>query len=478
VYRQQAVDLICPFGDGLLVTSGKQLLGIEINYEFAGISNNTKLPGSASRMIYSPTLKSLVVAVSVDGRQAILFVENGTSATKMFSLKHMQNSRRSERILSLAQWWFAPPATAILKEELFVAGTSSGNVIILRHQEDGYKHMKFMVKADHFQIFLEKRFSDPIHALLQGWPHRNILFCCVGTILHAMHLDIGERSLVSLAQYQLPSYAVSMTYDGNYLHVLTAKDSIITLLYRGAASFHLHHVDEVERAGLDHMIFALDDETAPGKDSTMILLSDKDCSVVGLHCRHNFNGHIFPREYETLFEAEMPACITKFRLANVRPRWDISRKQKPIPGIIPWREPWEDLLGIGIDGSIRQFTLLKETLWKLLALLQNFAQQIPEICPAAPEIDKPHFIDRSNAFKKHIDGDIIRGWLTFRNLGDFLANNASVSEFALTSPMEDFMDAVMNYWPEMNFGSTKEEKLKTSTDLVYKLLEQLLRPVM
>jgi hypothetical protein len=174
----------------------------------------------------------------------------------------------------------------------------------------------------------------------------------------------------------------------------------------------------------------------------------------------------------------MPACITKFRLANVRPRWDISRKQKPIPGIIPWREPWEDLLGIGIDGSIRQFTLLKETLWKLLALLQNFAQQIPEICPAAPEIDKPHFIDRSNAFKKHIDGDIIRGWLTFRNLGDFLANNASVSEFALTSPMEDFMDAVMNYWPEMNFGSTKEEKLKTSTDLVYKLLEQLLRPVM
>lgn len=418
-----------------------------------------------------------MVATSVDGRPTIVILDRCTGTRQVISLKHMQSSRRTGRILSLAQWWLWPSKDLPLKEELIVAGTNSGTMFILRQDRSNFQHTAPKSQAVNFHTYIEQRFTDPIYALLQGRPNEDIIFCCVGNTLHAMQINTNDRSMASLAEYQLPSHAVSMTWEGHFLNVLTAKDSIITLLYKSTKSFHLHFVDEVTRAGLDHMPFVLDDNSAPGKRSTLLLVSDKDCSVVGLHYQGSAtSAQIFPREYTTLFDAEMLSCITKFRLTSVRPKWDTSYKECPLSGVILWGKPWEDLLGISINGSVQRFTLLGETLWKLLGVLQQFARQVPKLCPAATQGGADLLrINCEDAREKHIDGDLLSGWLMFRNLQAFL--NSTTSTPQGSAVIDDFMDAVAIHWPESDLGLTNEERIKTSTEMVYHLLEQLLRPV-
>ena len=469
---------MCRFDGGFLAISGKQILGIEIRNEITGLSNSIDLPGSAQRLLYCQTTESLVVAAFVDGGPAIVFLGNGEAITQVVPLRHMQSSRHTDRIISLAQWWLNISSDLTLKEGFIVAGTSSGTIFLLR-QDQHLKNSALKVKATRFHIFIEQRLTDPIYALLQGGPNDEILFCCIGNTLHAMLININEETLVSQAEYQLPSHAVSMTWDIQHLNVLTAKDSIMTLLYKDNGKFQLQFVDESARTGLDHMSFVLDSRMSPGTHSTMLLVSDKDCSVVGLrYLRNTSTGQIIPREYTTLFEAEIPSCTTKFRLVTIRPNWDISQKDHPLAGVISWGDHWEDLLGISIDGSVRRFTLLEEPLLKLLGILEHLARQDPKICPASLQEGEAMLpLDQEDARKRHIDGDILKGWLTFRNLEEFLTKGSSTKQAWATST-EDLVGAVALHWPEKNLGLEDNERLRMSARLVYHLLEQLLGPMM
>lgn len=429
-------------------------------------------------MIYCQTTESLVVAAAVDGRPAIVFLGTESAATEIVSLKHVQSSRHTDRILSLTQWWLNISGDLSAKEEFIVAGTSSGAIFILR-QDRHLKNSTLKSNAAGFRIFIEQRFAHPIHALIQGGTNGEILFCCAGDSLHSMAINMNEETLVSLAEYQLPSHAVSMNWDSQYLSVLTAKDSIMTLLYKSNGKFQLQYVDESSRTGLDHMSFPLEGSTPSGTSSTLLLVSDKDCSVVGLHCqRSTSTGQTVPREYTTLFEAEMPSCITKFRLATMRHNWDISQKELPLSGVIPWGDHREDLLGISIDGSMRRFMLLEEPLLKLLRILEHIARQDPKICPVYFQEDGEGEVvlpfDQEDARERHIDGDILQGLLTFRNLEELLTKT---KQGPATTSTEALLSAVALYRPDKYLGLQDNERLRASVEMVYHTLEQLLGPV-
>ncbi|KFY28862.1 hypothetical protein V493_02713 [Pseudogymnoascus sp. VKM F-4281 (FW-2241)] len=481
IYPQPSIDLVCRLDEGFLAISGKQILGIEIENEITGISSSIELPGSAQRMIYCHTTESLVVAAAVEGRPAIVFVATEAAATEVISLKHMQSSRHTDRILSLTQWWLNTSSDSSVKEEFIVAGTSSGAIFILR-QDCHLKTSTSKSKATGFRIFIEQRFSHPIHAAVQGGANGEILFCCIGGSLHSMALNINEETLVSLAEYQLPSHAVSMNWESKYLSVLTAKDSIMTLLYKDNGKYQLQYVDEGSRTGLDHMSFPLEDVTPPEAGSTLLLVSDKDCSVVGLHYqRKTSTGQTVPREYATLFEAEMPSCTTKFRLATTHHNWDTSQNELSLSGVIPWGDHREDLLGISIDGSVRRFTLVDESLLKLLGILEHIARHDARICPTyfqeGEEGDVVLPSDQDDARKRHIDADILRGWLEFRHLEEFLTKTMSAKQELAKTWIEALVSAVALHWPEKCLGLHDNERLRTSVEIVYHLLEQLVGAV-
>lgn len=478
IHRRQSIDFMCQLDRGFLAISGKQILGVEIGNEITGISSGINLPGSAQRIIYCETTESLVVAATVDGRPAIVFPGKEEAETEVISLKHAQSSRHTDRILSLTQWWLNISSGDLsVKDEFIVAGTSSGAIFILR-QNHYVKHSTLKGKETRFRIFMEQRFAHPIHAVLQGGTSGEILFCCIGDSLRSMAININEETLVSLAEYQLPSHAVSMNWNSQYLSVLTAKDSIMTFLYKDNGKFQLQYVDEGSRTGLDHVSFPLEGCTPPGIGSTLLLVSDKDCSVVGLHYqRKTFAGQAVPREYVTLFEAEMPSCTTKFRLAATGHNWDTDQNELPLSGVIPWGEHREDLLGISIDGSVRRFTLVDDSLLKLLEILEHIARQDQKICPGYFQED-----ERSGAIlsfgeddtrKRHIDGNILKGWLTFRHLEEFLTKTTSTEESTRTST-EALISAVARHWPDKYLGMHDNERLRMSVGMVYHLLEQLL----
>lgn len=473
---------MCQLDKGFLAISGKRILGIEIGNEITGISNNIELPGSAQRILYCQTTESLVVGATVDGRPAIVFLGKEAAATDIISLKHFQSPRHTDRVLSLTQWWLNISSDLSVKEEFIVSGTSSGGIFILRQDHHLKNSKSKKSKATGFRILIEQRFDHPIHALLQGGVNGEILFCCTGDSLHSMAININEETLISLAQYQLPSHAVSMTWDSQYLSVLTAKDSTMTLLYKDNGKFQLQYVDEDSRTGLDHMSFSLEGDTEPGSDSTVLLVSDKDCSVVGLHYQRNKStGQTVPREHTTLFDAEMPACITKFRLAPTRHNWDTSQNETAVSGVIPWGEHREGVLGISIDGSIRRFTLVDESLLKLLWILDHIARQDPKICPAYFQEDEEGGIllpsDQEDTRERHIDGDILKGWLTFRHLEEFVTKTTSRKQESANTSAEALMSAAALHWPDKSLGLQDNEWLRTSVAMVYQLLEQLLGPV-
>ncbi|KFY52742.1 hypothetical protein V496_08233 [Pseudogymnoascus sp. VKM F-4515 (FW-2607)] len=481
IYRQPSIDFMCQLDKGFLAISGKQILGIEIGNEITGISSSIELPGSAQRMIYCPTTESLVVAAAVDGRPAIVFLGKEAAETEVISLKQPQSSRHTDRILSLTQWWLNISSDSSIKEEFIVAGTSSGAIFILR-QDHNLKKSTWKSKAMGFRIFIEQRFAHPVHAVLQGGTSGEILFCCTGDSLHSMAMNINEETLVSLGEYQLPSHAVSMDWDSQYLSVLTAKDSIMTLLYKGKGKFQLQYVDEGSRTGLDHMSFPLEGSTLHGAGSSLLLVSDKDCSVVGLHYQRNMaTGQTVPREYATLFEAEMPSCTTKFRLATIRHNWNTSPNELPLSGVIPWGDHQEDLLGISIDGSIRKFTIVEESLLQLLGILEHIARQDPKICPTYIQEDEEGEVslpfDQEDARNRHVDGDILKGWLTVRHLEEFLMKTTSTKGESAKTLTEALVSAVALHWPDKYIGLQDSERLRTSVGMAYHLLEQLLGPV-
>lgn len=473
---------MCRLDRGFLAISGKQILGVEIGNEIKGISSSIDLPGSAQRMIYCQTTESLAVATTVDGRPAIVFPGKEAAETEVVSLKHAQSSRHTDRILSLTQWWLnISSSDSSVKDEFIVAGTSSGAIFILR-QDHYVKRSALKEKETRFRIFIEQRFAHPIHAVLQGGTNGEVLFCCIGDSLRSMAININEETLVSLSEYQLPSHAVSMSWNSQYLSVLTSKDSIMTFLYKDGGKFQLQYVDEGSRTGLDHVSFSLEGCTPPGTGSTLLLVSDKDCSVVGLHYqRKTFVGQAVPREYVTLFEAEMPSCTTKFRLAATGHNWDTDHNELPLSGVIPWGDHREDLLGISIDGSVRRFTLVGESLLKLLEILEHIARQDPKICPAYFQEDETGGamlpFGEEDARKRHIDADILKGWLTFRHLEEFLTETTSTKEESTTSSIEALISAVARHWPDKYLGLHGNERLRTSVEMVYHLLEQLLGPV-
>jgi hypothetical protein len=176
----------------------------------------------------------------------------------------------------------------------------------------------------------------------------------------------------------------------------------------------------------------------------------------------------------------MPSCITKFRLASTRHNWDTSQNLTAVSGVIPWGEHQEGLLGISIDGSIRRFTLVDESLLKLLGILEHIARQDPKISPAYFEDEEGGVVlpsDQEDTRERHIDGDILKGWLTFRHLGEFLTKTTSTKQESTKTSAEALVSAVALYWPDENFGLQDDERLRTSMEMVYLLLEQLLGPV-
>jgi hypothetical protein len=308
----------------------------------------------------------------------------------------------------------------------------------------------------------------------------------VGQVVRWASLDSSTEKLLTHAEYKLPSRVTSISVEGHWLNVLTVKHSLVTLLLvdkRKHPKFGEHHgqlspqfTDEVERNGLDQIVLTNEFNDTIKKDCSVVVIGDKDCTVTGLwYCQ---KGQSLAANHKIVFEAELPCSILKFRFGRTRPPWD--RISKP-SGIAKSTSPVGELLGMGVDGSITHFTILEEAVWKLLRLLQNLASRFGDAPPPNYRLNLRHLGHKPDPRIKHVNGEVLREFLSHRWLERVLMMDESRGEPATDSRLiEEFCSLVMglHYEDMSHTEKPAHATLEKCVEETYRLLADLLRPVL
>jgi hypothetical protein len=483
------VDSVTLFDGRLLIASGQQLLGVEMACEVVEIPTHATVEDSPSRILFA-TQNGINILATSD--------HSGRPNLKFFSLDPEDQidrppipfsgaesllgnlGEKGEKILSMAEWTVPDPVDVSGTRKFLIVGTNRGHLIPLENDH----HLRYVPV---FSTNIDEDYTPlPVYAIAADRGATN-LFCGIGNTLRVFFYDMETGAIDSIAQYSLPSHAVAISPNEDLITVLTARDSAITLHFdKQRNKFAPQYVDQIPRSGLDLMELNIKPcNSSNDKPTEIILMSDKDCSVVGLRLKQRHHGKRIPEEYDSLFEAELPVCITRFRLTKTRPLWDMVYRDGPgIKGVIPWNESNEDLLGGAIDGSFRNFTLLEEPLWRLLRVLQDMAK-LSESAQADADLEAGDITrakEKSDTFSKHIDGDLLQKWAKpgelrqylFKGLGKVLPG-----DFEPGSWKYRVLQAAYDYWDDFGWPQDDEMALgHTLSRLVVELLEMLLRPVL
>ena len=292
------------------------------------------------------------------------------------------------------------------------------------------------------------------------------IFYCAGKTLHCEVLDLAEKKFKPLAQYELPSTAINLTYEKGKIYALTTIHSleVLELVSNGLPSDNLFkfvrtHGDQLTRTSLHNRLVGSTSE------HPLQLVSDRECSVVGLWATHNTRADTL----EEVFEAQLPYSIIRFRAGSCRPIWDESWLSGSSDTDYP------ELLGVSMDGSLCHFTVLDLAIWGLLRFIINMASQSPKVCEFTyNDHDTAKLWPRAEPkLMLHIDGDILQKCLQNRCLEELLCvqNNKSEQD-AIQAKFRELLEAV--HPGELG----KDDSIDSLIRRAYTDLGYLLRPVM
>lgn len=328
--------------------------------------------GSANRLFYSHYLGSIVSAVTIGDSSTLKFIDPDTGIDLSYPTDKEGNrmdtisglGKPGDRIMGILEWNFTKSGKTW---KWILVSTKLGKLLVV---ETAKIIVEGTPKIRCHTIYRMKN-KGPITAMATS---EDYLFYCDGLTLRWDVLDTEQKRFASLSQYDLPSMATSMYYKDNLLMMSTVHHSLIavSLDKRNDQTYHLSMApawsDETARQS-QHFLHLEDD---------MVMLSDKDCAVTGIwHTSSSLSSGA-----STLFEADLPASIMRLRTGRTRPRGDSQWAAKAVvEGIKAPNKSGSDILGMGIDGSMFQLSLINEDYWRLLRFVQNCAEGSKAICP-------------------------------------------------------------------------------------------------
>lgn len=394
-------------GGGVLMVAGDKLLLASFSSQEKTVPRYLPIKGTPTRLLYSHALEVLIVAAIVEGRITLLLLDPDTGDDLCLPWdtrnsgflefpRHLGGT--NETIFHLLEWSY------VKKDETYhyiIVCTSSGRLLILKpvqypeQKGPNCGRSKIRVHTNH-----SWKCQKPIFSVV-GVPS-GIVWCCG----NRLYYDVLERKdFTRLAEYELLSPATSLAYEDGVIYVLTNCHSleVLKVTENGNGEFELvkTHVDDVARNTLHHGI------VDRGLQKPIHLISDKHSSVVGLWETRDTKADVL----ETLFEAQLPHSILKFRLTKCRPVWDSSWKNSSSQLLIEdGREvPAPETLGVSINGALSHFTVLRFEAWRFLRFFVNLALRSPEVCEFSFRDDEmPLEPLRTPKVMMHIDGDILK----------------------------------------------------------------------
>jgi hypothetical protein len=445
---------------GLLLVAGSQLLLAGLGTHPKAVPRQISIGGTPSRLLYSQTLDALIVAASVNGKSTILFIDPESGADLSMPVDKRGEDvdfvsglgNPNERALCLLEWSYDKDGNTW---QYIIVSTNSGKLLLLSIDskgraimaerntkqdwdtvQNGHAATETLIRREKIPYYTRHRFkcSEPVYSVV-GFADG--LFYCSGETLFCETLDLAEKNFKRVAVCKLSSPAFSLSYENGKIYALTSCHSLeifeLVLGADGSSRIIRTHGDQISRFSLHHTV------TGHPSERPISLISDKSCSVVGLWATHNTKADIL----ETVFEAQLPYSVVRFRSGRCRPIWDpiwtssnpSSRKGKSIEvprlGFVPNSTSHSEILGLSIDGSLSHYTMIDLAAWRFLRFLINLAMQSPKVCEFTYTSDLLELEPaREPKSMMHIDGDILKRCVEDRCLEELLRIGEETQEAA------------------------------------------------
>ncbi|KAI0441778.1 mono-functional DNA-alkylating methyl methanesulfonate N-term-domain-containing protein [Xylaria telfairii] len=415
------------YGDSTwAMLAGSRILITELQPDPAPIPRHMPIDGTPLEILYSERLEALVAVVKKSGIPSLHFFDPVTGTDLSHPIRKVSDQDDEQhvdveyitslgdsdvRIASLMSWrykniyeWFVILARS---------GHSQGRLLVVSAKQELVATTTGTSRKIRFWTQFHRKIKDGL--LRCGTTDDDGLFLNFGKTLE-YHV-IEEKKFKTAMRYDLPSPATSLeVIDGN-LHVLTTHHSVIILDYKSNAALKGQrmvelHTDEITRNGL-HWIDVGPFVGADGQHK-LILVSDPMCGVYGLWTSGQNSDN---SNFRLVFKLQLTVSIRKFVSGYTRQRWarDGPRyelQQAPLDR--------RQILGLAIDGSLTQFSILREDTWRLLRYIQNLAMTSKDVCPVPGRYDitadmtlDPALLSKA---MMHIDGDILQQCLEKRIL--------------------------------------------------------------
>ncbi|KAI2625199.1 hypothetical protein GGS21DRAFT_312261 [Xylaria nigripes] len=407
-----------------IMIAGSHILITEIQPSPAPVPRYLPIGGTPMGILYSERLEALVTIVVKSGVPSLHFFDPTTGTDLSHPIRKV-SEQGNERNIDLDYITHLGNSDTKVVSLLTWKYTNKGNVyewfVVLAKSRNGHGRL-LIVSAEQEVVVKNARASRQIRFWTQfykktkhgsprcGTTDKNGLFLSFGKTIE-YHI-VEDKKFQTAMRYELPSPATSLEVVDGYLHVLTAHHSLVVFDYTSATHMVQIHTDEVARNGLH----SIDVGSFVGlqERQRLALMSDPMCGVYGLWFPSRNLG---ASTLQLVFRAHLGASIRRFVSGRTRPRWT---RDQPRLGHKQGGLDRRDILGLAIDGSLTQFSILHEEAWHFLRFIQNLAMLSREICFVPHDSDSTIDIepDPKTIVKTmmHIDGDILQRCLEQRAL--------------------------------------------------------------
>ncbi|KAF4446498.1 putative FUN12-general translation factor eIF2 [Fusarium austroafricanum] len=437
------------------------------------------LDGTPMRLIYSQTWKVLVVAHLRDDRPTLSFIDPDTGANiSTAANKDRQPSdyisglgHQGDRIFGLYEWTYVKDGQAF---PFIIITTQHGRLMIVSVAKGQPVETESgpIRQLQYWTRYKKKGFTEPIYAVVGD--DVGLLFC-VGKTLHWEALDLTEKKLKPMKQFRLDSPATSLRVEGTKVCALTAQHSLQVIdLYVESEQTEasIIHSDRITRY-TGHVIEMGDSQEPPGK-WPVNLISTSQAGFAGVWIpwsqRH--------KEFEVVFEGVLPASVRRFRRGHTRPFWSAANRQRRYNTLFNTADQ-ADVLGISLDGSLQQFSLIGLDLWRFLRLIQNLAHHDSDVCPfthgnqssrhSEMELDLDLELEpQPYPDTMHIDGDLLKRCLDLGALKRLVSIGDGIDLFC------EYLDGIDDGIHTKGFRESGDEGQEKYIELGYEILQYVL----
>ncbi|KAI9167242.1 thermotolerance protein [Paramyrothecium foliicola] len=474
----------------MLLLSESKVLLTEISSHIGPVPRSVPVDGTPTRIIYSQTYECLVVALLSDNRPTLAFVDPTSGRIISEPMDKDRNpsdfisglGQAGDKITGLGEWLYVKDGKTFT---FILVATKAGNLLIvsasvMELQKDGetVKHIQYFTRN-------KKRYGSPIYSIVVDGD--GIIFC-VDRTLHWNVLNLAEKKLKPMGYFELESPATSLQILNGKIFALTTTHSLQVIDHRSevpGATNHsgnqmtLLHTDRVSRATM-HMI-DVGDSANPPDLWPISILSDMSGGITGVWVPWAQKK----REFFVVFEGFLPTTVRRFMRLRGRAA-QRKAKQNHRYGTLSNSIDEAEVLGVSVNGSLQQFTLISVELWRLLFLVQRLARRSSTIClfnetgePEDSGVDMGIAMMQPHPKRMVLDGDLIERCLRHRALEELVGTGEVLTSYCRCLDQLDNGIYTESFRQEGNASvNDREETRSNYLRLGYDILEYLFAPVL